>query len=258
LKLPDITPDLGWIARLPIAHRGLHDRKAGRLENTRAAFQAAIDHGFAIECDVQLSADGEAVVFHDDTLDRLAGRAERLQDLDADALRAIQLQGTNDKIEPLSALLTQIGGKVPLVIEVKSRFDGNLMLLRRVKALVLTYSGPFVIKSFDPDVVVALKDEAPHLPRGIVSMSSFEDDADIRHLPKRTVTAMEQLLHFDQSRPHFVSWQASDLPVAAPYFARLMGCPLMGWTVRSSAAEKHVRPLLDQIIFEGFLPGRDA
>jgi glycerophosphoryl diester phosphodiesterase len=254
--LSNARPDLSWISKAPIAHRGLHDESAGRLENTRAAFAAALDHGFAIELDVQRTADGEAVVFHDFTLERLGGRTEQIAHCTAAALAGIELFGSADRIETLPAILAQIGGKVPVVIEIKSAFDQDRALLRRVIAVVESYSGPFVLKSFDPDVVIALREEAPHLPRGIVSMSEFEDDKEIRHLSRMAIKAMEQLWHFSATMPDFISWHASDLPTAGTSVARALGKPLMGWTVRSQKKAELVKPFLDQIIFEGFMPER--
>jgi glycerophosphoryl diester phosphodiesterase len=254
---PGIVPktELGWIARTPIAHRGLHDRARGIIENTRSAFLAAIDRGYAIECDVQLSRDGEAVIFHDDTIDRLTGQKGHVRAMDANALGGIPLTGAHDRIEPLSALLTMTLGGVPLVVEIKSDYGGDPTLLKRVLMLIEGYAGPLVLKSFDPKIIIALRQIAPHVSRGIVSMRDYGDDPETAHLSKEEMRILTDMLHFPESEPDFISWHVGDLPCAAPFFAnKLLDRPLMTWTVRTAEQRERAARHADQMIFEGFLP----
>ena len=67
---------VAFLKAQPFAHRGLHG--LGVVENSRAAFRAAIARGHGIETDVQGARDGEAMVFHDSTLDRLTASAGAL------------------------------------------------------------------------------------------------------------------------------------------------------------------------------------
>jgi glycerophosphoryl diester phosphodiesterase len=248
-------PDLGWIARRPIAHRGLHDAAAGCIENTRPAFEAAIAGRYAIELDVQMSADGEAMVFHDDTLERLTSGSGHVQAQRAAALGAIPFLHGAARMETLPAILALVAGRVPLVIEIKSAFRGDLRLTERVSAIMAEYSGPFVVKSFDPRIVIALRRLSPDLPRGIVSMRDYHDDAETAHLPPDEMRSMTEMLHFAQSEPHVVSWYVEDLPCAQTYFSRTMlGRPLMCWTVRTATQVALVRAHADQMVFEGFSP----
>lgn len=248
-------PDLGWLVARPIAHRGLHDLAAGVIENSPSAAQAAIAGGFGIECDVQLTADGEAVVFHDFVLDRLTGETGAVVERKAEALSAITLKGSNDPILTLSAFLDLIGGRVPLVIEIKSRFDGNLALTRRTVEVVAGYRDhPIVIKSFDPAIVTALRELAPDIPRGIVAMNAY-DYGDYDRLSPERKHALANLLHFTESRPHFLSWKVVDLESAAPYLCRnALGLPLMSWTVRTPDERQRAAKYADQMVFEGFRP----
>ena len=248
-------PDLGWLVARPIAHRGLHDLAAGVIENSPSAAQAAIAGGFGIECDVQLTADGEAVVFHDFVLDRLTGETGAVVERKAEALSAITLKGSNDPILTLSAFLDLIGGRVPLVIEIKSRFDGNLALTRRTVEVVAGYRDhPIVIKSFDPAIVTALRELAPDIPRGIVAMNAY-DYGDYDRLSPERKHALANLLHFTESRPHFLSWKVVDLESAAPYLCRnALGLPLMSWTVRTPEERQRAAKYADQMVFEGFRP----
>ncbi|MBS7698241.1 MULTISPECIES: glycerophosphodiester phosphodiesterase family protein [unclassified Chelatococcus] len=244
------APD--WLCTRPIAHRGLHNR-VDVIENTADAAEAAIARGFPIECDVQLTADGEAVVYHDFVLDRLTHGQGRLDAHTAAALAAIPFKATGNRIEPLSAFLDRIGGRVPLVIEVKSRFDGNLALIRRTAAVVDSRSEPLAVMSFDPDVIAAFKDLAPGVPRGIVAESRYED-TDWVHLNAEKRRELAQFLHINHSRPDFLAWRVADLPATATVMARHFGMPVLTWTVRSLMDREQAAAHADQMIFEDFVP----
>ena len=120
-----------WLMARPVAHRGLHDKASGLIENSCSAAQAAIQKDYAIECDIQFSRDGEAMVFHDFTLERLTTGEGRVDALSASELGALTLTGSQDKIPTLTEFLALIAGHVPLVCEIKSRFDGDLRLTQR-------------------------------------------------------------------------------------------------------------------------------
>ena len=140
------APD--WLVGRPIAHRGLHDRAKGVIENSLSAARAAVADGFAIECDVQLTSDGEAVVFHDAALDRLTAASGPLIERRAAEIGAVALAGAaEDRIPTLGALLDLIGGRVPLICEVKSRFTGDTRLADRVATVAANYPGPMAILS---------------------------------------------------------------------------------------------------------------
>ncbi|MBS7704005.1 glycerophosphodiester phosphodiesterase family protein [Chelatococcus asaccharovorans] len=244
------APD--WLSMRPIAHRGLHNR-VDVIENTADAAEAAIASGFPIECDVQLTADGEAVVYHDFVLDRLTEGAGRLDAHTAAALAAVPFKATENRIEPLSVFLGRIAGRVPLVIEVKSRFDGNLALIRRTAAVVGCRSEPIAVMSFDPDVIAAFGDLAPGVARGIVAESEY-DDTDWSHLDAAKRHELSQFLHIDRSRPDFIAWRVADLPSTATVMARHFGMPVLTWTVRTPQDRERARAYADQMIFEDFVP----
>lgn len=249
-------PAQPWLTARPIAHRGLHDLSRGVIENSLTAAQAAIDGGFAIECDVQLSADEEALVFHDFTLERLTGETGRVDARKAAELAGIGLKGSNDRIPTLAGFLDAIAGRTPLVIELKSRFDGDLRLAKRTAEIIEGRKDqPIVLKSFDPVVVAALRTLAPDFARGIVAMNAYDQYRDYDHLSAAQKHALANLLHFEESRPDFVSWKVSDLPSAAPFLCRkALGLPLMSWTVRSPEDRARAAEHADQMVFEGFLP----
>jgi glycerophosphoryl diester phosphodiesterase len=246
------APD--WLVARPIAHRGLHDEAAGISENTLSAAEAAIAGGFPIECDVQLSADGEAMVFHDHELDRLTGASGPVLARTAAQLGQLRIGGTADPIPSLSKFLDRIDRRVPVVIEVKSRFDGDERLARRVAEILAGRRDPIAVKSFDADVVALLRRIAPSLPRGIVGQSRY-DEHEAAQLGAARVREMTDLLHWERTAPDFLSWRVSDLPAAAPYLGRLLGhVPVVTWTVRGEADAAHGYAHADQIVFEGFRP----
>lgn len=245
---------LDWLVARPIAHRGLHDKAKGIIENTATAALAAVDAGFAIECDVQLTEDGEAVVFHDFTLDRLTEATGRIDARNAASLADIAMRGTADRIMRLGNWLGAIAGRTPVVIEIKSAFTGDTKLTGRVVELVGAYSGPFALKSFDPLVVKTIREIAPHMPRGIIAMNDYEYE-DYAGLSAEEKRALASLLHFGDTKPDFLSWRVRDLPSAAPFLCRSeLGLPVMTWTVRTDADRHLARAYADQMVFEGFRP----
>jgi glycerophosphoryl diester phosphodiesterase len=246
---------LDWLVAKPIAHRGLHDKANGIIENTITAADAAIAGGFAIECDVQLTADDEAVIFHDFTLDRLTGQTGDVRARKASELTAIGIKGSkSDTIPLLSAFLDRIGGRVPLIVEIKSLYDGNMTLTRRTCEVLGSYGGPVVIKSFDPAVVAEVRRSAPAITRGIVAQS-HQTDKGYNALTAEQKHALANLLHFEETQPQFLSWHVKDLPTAAPFLARQLGrLPVMAWTVRTPDDRERARRYADQMVFEGFRP----
>ncbi|CAN1556570.1 UgpQ Glycerophosphoryl diester phosphodiesterase [Rhabdaerophilaceae bacterium] len=248
--------ELNAVFARKIAHRGFHDSRSGVIENTSAAFSAALAGGYGMECDIQPSADGEAMVFHDFTLDRLTHTQGRVDRLNATDLKAVRFRQGSGAMQSLDDLLTQISGREPLVIELKSRFDGNTRIATRVAALVADYAGPLVLKSFDPAMIVALRDAGVKQPLGVVGMGIISYEyPDFGVLTAGQKHELANLLHFGQSRPDFLSWHHGDLASAVPYLCRTgIGMPLMSWTIRSQADADLARPHIDQIVFEGFSP----
>ncbi|MDP4024341.1 glycerophosphodiester phosphodiesterase family protein [Methylobacterium sp. NEAU 140] len=247
--------DLGWLTARPIAHRGLHDRAAGRPENTLAAARAAAAGGFAIECDVQLSADGEAMVFHDARLGRLTALDAPVGAKTAAELGALAIAASAETIPTLPDFLAAVGGAVPVIVEIKSRYDGDLRLARRAAEVAAAQAGPVALKSFDPQVVAALRDLVPErIPRGIVSETT-QDDPVYAALPGSLRRALSDLLHFAETRPDFLSWRVDDLPCAPTTLCRLLGrLPVMAWTVRTPEQRARAAAHADQMVFEGFVP----
>lgn len=245
---------LDWLTARPIAHRGLHDAANNIVENTASAFSAAIAGNYAIECDLQISADGEAMVHHDDALGRLTEGSGALATMTSADIKRAAFKATADRIMTLHELCELVAGRSTLVIEMKSRFDGDSVLPRRVADVLRGYAGPVAVMSFDPEQIVTLSKAAPGLPRGIVAERHY-DHAEWRALDRWRKFQLAHLLHVFRTRPHFVAYGVKGLPAFAPLFARFaFGLPLLTWTIRSEADRKRARRYASQMIFEGFRP----
>jgi glycerophosphoryl diester phosphodiesterase len=246
------APD--WLTARPVAHRGLHDAGRGILENMPAAAQAAVDGNFTIECDIQLTADGEAMVHHDNVLGRLTEGSGALLGMTAAELRAVKFNNTSERMMSLGDLCDLVAGRVPLVIEVKSHFDGDRRLVSRMAEVLAAYSGLAVGMSFDPDQVVALRELIPSRPRGIVAEREYTED-EWPEASAEQRRGMTHLGHAFRTRPHFIAYWVNELPAAAPWIARnIFGLPLLGWTVRTPEQRARAARHADQMIFEGFVP----
>jgi glycerophosphoryl diester phosphodiesterase len=246
------APD--WLTARPVAHRGLHDRARGIVENMPAAVTAAIAGNFAIEVDIQLSADGEAMVHHDYMLGRLTDGQGELLNLTAAQLKQVAFKDTSERMMTLGDLCDLTAGRVPLVIEVKSRFAGDRKLVSRMTDVLAGYRGPVAAMSFDPDQVFAVRERAPQLVRGIVAERHYTE-GEWKRLPPEKTREMRGLRHAFRTQPHFVSYKVDDLPAPAPWIARnIFGCALLTWTVRTPEQRARTERYADQMTFEGFVP----
>ena len=241
-----------WLTARPIAHRGLHDAGNRVVENTLGAAEAAIRGGFAIECDAQLSRDGEAMVFHDARLDRLTRARGALSERTVAQIQATPFRDCDERVPTLSQLLARIAGRTPLICELKSRFDGDMRLAERVAALARQYDGPLAFKSFDPAPIAHLRARHDGIgPLGMVAEASYHGRywRDLSLAQKESCAAF---LHYPETRPDFLSWRVDDLPHPTPFLLReLEGLPVMAWTVRTAQQRRTASRWADQIVFEG-------
>ncbi len=241
----------------PIAHRGLHNRAEGVIENSRAAAMAAIAAGFGIECDIQASADGEAFVFHDDVLERLTPGNGAVSALGAAELAATPLRGAADgeAIPSLEAFLALVAGRVPLLIEIKDQSHALSAevgaLERRVAALLKDYDGPVAVMSFNPHSVAAAAAAAPEVPRGLTTCAFDEVEWQIDDGRRAELAA---LADFEPLGCAFVSHDKADLDNPALARVKAAGAPVLTWTIRSAADETAARRVADNITFEGYVP----
>ncbi|MDI9847025.1 glycerophosphodiester phosphodiesterase family protein [Rhodoblastus sp. 17X3] len=253
MKRPRRT-DLSWLVGRPIAHRGLHDSSCGRVENSIGAARAAVARGYAIECDLRLSRDGRVFVFHDDSLERLTGAQGSFAARDAVELEQIAFREGGETIPTLERWLAAVNGAVPLILELKSDFSGDVALALAAASALDACSGPVALKSFDPALIAVLRGRDSAWPLGIVAQSDY-DEEEFGGLTPSLRQSLTRFTHAPETRPDFLSWRSADLPVAITSFARACaGTPVMTWTIRSPEQAESARRHADQIIFEGFLP----
>jgi glycerophosphoryl diester phosphodiesterase len=250
----ELKSRLAWLTARPIAHRGLHDPAEGIIENTAAAAAAAIAGRYGIETDLQISADGEAMVYHDDTLGRLTDGVGALRDMSAAVLKRVPFRATADRMMTLGDLLDLVAGRATLVVELKSRFDGDLRLASRTAAVLARYHGPIGVMSFDPAPIAELRRIAPRIVRGIAAGRHYPPPVWNFLTPAQRFE-LAFLLHGWKSRPGFLAYRVDDLAAVTPRAARFMlGLPLLTWTVRSAQERAAAACFADQMIFEGFRP----
>lgn len=236
-SLPSRIPD--WLTERPYAHRGLH--RPGRLENSRAAFEAAIAAGFGIELDVQASRDAEAVVFHDYALDRLTEAQGETAGRTLAELQHISLKGQDETIPSLAEALSLILGRVPLLIEIKAPDRHVAPLCRSVLRALDGYQGPAAIMSFNPEAVRWFASHEPDRLRGLVVTEANR---------KGWRGKAERGLALRRARPDFLAYDIRDLPSAFAAAQRARGLPVLTWTVRDRLGEEAASVHADQIIHE--------
>lgn len=247
--MPRLDPGLFLV---PIAHRGLFDPAAGRLENTRSAFQAAIDADLGIECDIRPAKDGVPVVFHDETTDRLIEYGGPVTSLTAQDLDRLRYRDAADEpIQTFSELLQQVSGRVPLLVEIKSEWGppdhGFLFRLSRMAAC---YEGPIALMSFDPAVVALVKQYAPQVPRGIISGTYSGDGWWSDRIDPERAARLRDLEECDFV-PDFAALQVAALrSPAAEKVRNVWQVPLLTWTVRSQDDRQLAERYADAPIFE--------
>ena len=231
-----------WLTARPIAHRGLHDMNKSVWENTLTAFGRAVDGNYAIECDVNLSADGVPIVIHDSELQRLTGADGFVWQRTAAELGALRVGGTGDHPPTLKEMLDFVDGRVPMVIELKGVPGHDSGLVEQVGALLLDYPGNAAIMSFDHWLVRDFARHAPGIPAGLTALGTSEGDMEAH---------FSMLAH----NISFVSYCLADMPNRFVDFGRdRLSMPVITWTVRDQAAVDKTFALANQMTFEGFLP----
>lgn len=235
--------DLAFLTRTRFAHRGLHGD--GVIENSRAAFEAAIAAGHGIECDVRASADGVAMVFHDKDLGRLTGTPGPVAAHKARKLQTMRLVGCEETIAPLATMLALIANRAPLLIEIKAPGRRVEKLCRSVAAALATHPGEAAVMSFNPEVGHWFAVNAPRTVRGLVVSEKGE-----RRFVDRLKGPMTRSLSVFRARSHFLAYDIRDLPSAFAAALRAEGTPVLTWTVHTPAQEAVAAEHADQAIYE--------
>ena len=231
------------------AHRGLHNET--RPENSLAAFSAAVEGGYGIELDVRLSKDGELVVFHDDTLDRVTSESGRVDAKTFAELKEIRLAGTDERIPSFKEVLDLVNGRVPLLIELKED-AGKYGVTEKTLEILEKYKGAFVIESFNPLALGLVKKKAPHIMRGFLSQHFFKEE---KYRAPMYFLLQNILLNFI-CRPDFIAFCHSDFKMFAfRFIKKIFRIPTLAWTTESEADDKKaLENGFSGIIFQYYLP----
>jgi glycerophosphoryl diester phosphodiesterase len=232
--------DISWLTRRPVAHRGFHDLKNKRWENTLPAFEAAAQRGYAIECDARLTSDGVPVIFHDHGLQRLTNSQGDVWQRTAAEMAALRIGGTDDHPPTLRETLDLIAGRVPLVVELKGIPGHDEGLVERVCDMLRAYGGKAAIMSFDHWLIRQFPAHAKDIPTGLTACGSLTHE-------------LEQHFSMLGHGISFVSYGVFDLPNRFVSFVReRLGMPVISWTVREQADVDKTFVHVDQMTFEGF------
>lgn len=250
-----MTPLHPDFIRIPLAHRGLHDRAAQKIENAPASFRAAIDSGYGIELDVQQSSDGQAMVFHDFTLDRLTDAKGPIKRKSAAELSEIVLSGSDDTIPTLSQVLALVDGRVPLLVEIKDQSQslgttGIGPLERAVADALLGYAGPVAVMSFNPYSIMALAEIAPLICRGLTT-GDF-NQTEYPNVDQSRLDDLTNITDFESVDCAFISHYVAELDHPPVQRLKAKGVPIFCWTVRSAEQERIARNTASNITFEHF------
>lgn len=240
----------------PIAHRGLHDKAHGRIENSAAAFEAAIAGAYGIECDLRPAADGTPFVFHDAGLDRLTQATGPIAARSPRSLARLRYRRGGGQLLSFRDCLSLVAGRVPLLAEIKSDWDTpDPRFLRAVAEISAGYCGAIALMSFDPAMLVAMREMAPDVPRGIVSGLYRGADWWPDRIGSERAFNLSHCLEAGPAAPDFIAYDIEALPTPVTRFAReVVGMPLFAWTVRDEAQLRHAAAWADAPIFENCSP----
>lgn len=241
MSFSKLKPAPNWLTQFPIAHRGFHNLQAGRAENSILGFRAAIDAGFAIECDLQSAGDHTAMVFHDSVLGRMTGAHGETRSRSSIELSKLRLLETNDTIQSLRQHLDVVQGRVPLVLELKRMIENNKLFLEKIAQELDDYEGPVAVMSFDHWLCSQFKTIMPEVPRGLTA----EGNESTYKVHARA------MVEYDLQ---FMSYGVTDLPCRVVKECREAGLPVITWTVRNENERKVTMDFADQMTFEGFDP----
>lgn len=231
------------------AHRGLHNGE--RAENSMSAFKAAVEQGYGIELDIRLSKDGQLVVFHDDTLNRVCGVEGKVIDFTAEELSRLSLSGTGEGIPLFADVLKAVDGKVPLLVEIKEN-PGDKSVSLAACQMLGEYRGPYIVESFNPLSLHTVRKTDKKIVRGVLSENFYQHE----EYRKPMYMVLQLLLLNFLARPAFIAFEHTHHSAFSLRFCRFFfKVPTLAWTVRSAEEEAEARRNgFDGIIFENYIP----
>ena len=240
--------DISWLIETPIAHRGLDN---GNIpENSMEAFKNAVDKGYAIELDVQLTKDKQLVVFHDDNLSRLTNDTRDVKDVNYEELKDLKLENTDQIIPTLKEVIELVDGQVPLIVEIKDGEDTK-KLAEETYNIMKDYKGKYAIQSFNPFIVEWFKNNARDVIRGQLSATFTSDSDDLKFYEK---FALRNLLLNFKSKPNFIAYELDGLNNFSLKLLKSRRYPIIAWTIENKGDMEKAYDSADNIIFDNILP----
>ncbi len=249
-KKPDRTPLLNVL----YAHRGLFDNKTDAPENSLPAFQKAVEAGYGIELDVQLSKDGIPVVFHDASLKRMCGVEGNVWDYPLSELKQLKLADSNAEVPTLAEVLDVVDGKVPLIIEYKLDVP-QTKVCRLVNDLLRSYTGAYCIESFHPLALIWYRRHRPDVVRGQLCMEFWNED---KYRGNPFFFVLSYLVTNAAARPDFIAYKHSDTSNLSFRLTKRMGALSVAWTIKSQTQLEEAKKHFDLFIFDSFIPKKES
>lgn len=249
-RKPDRTPLLNVL----YAHRGLFDNKTDAPENSLPAFQKAVEEGYGIELDVQLSKDGIPVVFHDASLKRMCGVDGNVWDYPLSKLKQLKLADSNAAIPTFAEVLDVVGGKVPLIIEYKLDVP-QTKVCRLVNDLLRSYTGAYCIESFHPLALLWYRRHRSDVVRGQLCMEYWNED---KYRGNPFFFVLSYLVTNAAARPDFIAYKHSDASNLSFRLAKRMGALAVAWTIKSQVQLEEAKGHFDLFIFDSFIPKKES
>lgn len=234
---------MNWNKLRFVAHRGLYDR-IDTPENSMKAFEAAIEKGYAIELDINMTKDGYLVVFHDENLKRMTGIKSNVASLELNEIKKLKLLGSDNTIPTFEDVLMLVSGRVPLMIEVKSNEKYKELLLKLVNILK-KYNGEYIVESFDPRIVYWLRKNYPNIIRGQIAGRKI---VDIKSKVLRFL--LENMIFNIFTKPNFISYLYTQVDKKFYNKQRKKGRMIAVWTVRDNNEYEKIKECCDMVIFE--------
>lgn len=241
-------PDMSALIDKSVAHRGYFDNQAGIPENSFASFEAAIEKGFVIELDIQLSSDGVAMVFHDADLERVCGVEGKIWEYTAAELKEMKLMGTKETIPTFEETLALVDGQVPLLVEYKMD-KPDTAVCAAGQALLDKYNGAYAIQCFDPRALLWYKKNAPQVARGQLAEKFWEKE---EYEGKALYLVLTYMLTNVATRPDFISYKAIHKDNLSLNICRMLGAKTACYTLKSEEEFNYVNGDFDMYIFDSF------
>lgn len=229
-----------WLLTTPVAHRGLHNELYG--ENSMGAYKNAIANGYPIEMDVQLSKDGVALCFHDDSLERVCGKKAYINDLTHEEIKELKILNTQEQIPTFEDFLKEVNGQVPLMIEIKQQRSKEYDIAKKVVDALKDYKGEFVVQSFDPFIMQRVKKYEPHILRG--QLGGVPERGNLSWVK---YTVVKKLTFNFLSKPDYINYYLNHMPINKK-------TPTVCWTVRTEEDLALARKLNVNFVFESVNP----